>query len=147
MFETKKEEFKTPYKCAYCGKAYYSIPERTKCETTCAAKAVVEEEKKKRDRVEKDKKDTLEYVNSLWVKVDEAKKLAKNAEQEMIKKYPDLARNNNSNKNNSDKFYVNLNGQNIEDEKFAREIIDVLKELHYIPSFMSIDKPLGVWTY
>ena len=95
MFETKKEEFKTPYKCAYCGKAYYSIPERTKCETACAAKMVEEEKKIKKEQKDKAKKDTLDYVNGLWDKANEARKMAENAEKEMIKKYPDLKNRSN----------------------------------------------------
>lgn len=141
-------EVKKKYCCEYCGQSYDSPVDKAKCVLACAAKATVEEEKRKREQEEKDKNDVLAYVNGLWDKVNEAKKLAENAEHEMVKKYPELARKDNNNKTAcNNKFHVSLNGKNIKDEKTAQEIVDALKQLHYIPSFMSISDPLGIWTY
>lgn len=130
------------YYCEYCGRGWGSPVDKAKCVLACAAKMKAEDEKRK--------KDILDYVNSLWDKACDAKKMAENAEREMKKKYPELKSKGNINykeATNTNKFHVSLNGENIRDEKIAQEIIDRLKQSHYIPSFMSINEPLGIWTY
>ena len=119
---------KQMFKCAYCGKEYVSVLERTKCEIACGEKLEQELNKKVSEEKEHVKKDKVAYVISLWKKVSDAFELAKKAEDELHKNYPDVVIAKPTsimaymNSDNSNTFNVTINGNKINDENVTSEM-------------------------
>ncbi len=117
---------KPMFKCAYCGKEYSTVSERTKCEIACEQKAKAEANKKAAEEKERIKKEKITYVNSLWNKASDAFELAKKTEDELHKNYPDavvtVPKCLLSKCDSSNTFNVTINGNEINDENVTSEI-------------------------
>ena len=128
---------KRMFRCEYCGKEYPTVSERTKCESDCERKAKEYVLKKEAEEKEQVKQNKVDYVNGLWKKVEDARKLAQKSEDELHKEYPYVAVAKPSGvANDTDStFNVIINGKHIDDEKVISELkkLFVKSETKYEP--------------